>query len=98
MTATVHADTTTFAERPWELSPSVALRPEPFGALAYDFDTRQLSFLKTPRLVQVVRLLGELPDAATALRRAGVDGASAPAYLAALEGLARTGIIRERAA
>ena len=26
----------------------VALRPEPFGALAYDFTSRRLSFLKTP--------------------------------------------------
>ena len=29
-------------DRPWALSGQVALRPEPFGALAYDFDTRRL--------------------------------------------------------
>jgi putative mycofactocin binding protein MftB len=33
--------------RPWALDPQVALRPEPFGALAYNFTTRRLSFLKT---------------------------------------------------
>ena len=32
----------------WRLDGSVALRPEPFGALAYHFGTRKLSFLKTP--------------------------------------------------
>lgn len=96
---TAHPDTTAaFAARAWTLSPSVALRPEPFGALAYDFVTRQLSFLKTPELVQVVQRLGECADADTALREVGVGGAARTAYLTALQGLARTGIIQERAA
>ena len=43
----------------WRLVDSVSLRPEPFGALAYDFRTRRLSFLKTPALVEVVRGLAE---------------------------------------
>jgi len=41
-------------EEAWALDESVALRPEPFGALAYHFGTRKLSFLKTPELVDVV--------------------------------------------
>ncbi|MEN8672983.1 mycofactocin biosynthesis chaperone MftB, partial [Nocardioides sp.] len=41
--------------QPWSLSPSVALRPEPFGALAYHFGNRRLTFLKRPELVAVVR-------------------------------------------
>jgi putative mycofactocin binding protein MftB len=41
-------------ERGWALDPQVALRPEPFGALAYHFGTRRLSFLKTPTLRAVV--------------------------------------------
>ena len=45
-------------DEPWTLSPSVALRPEPFGALAYHFGNRKLSFLKRPELVAVVRGLG----------------------------------------
>ena len=57
----------------WALSPSVALRPEPFGALAYDFHTRRLSFLKTPVLVDVVRRLEDEPTVADALRWAGVE-------------------------
>ena len=38
-------------DEPWALSPSVALRPEPFGALAYHFGNRKLTFLKRPELV-----------------------------------------------
>ncbi len=54
-------------ESAWALSPSVALRPEPFGALAYHFGNRKLTFLKTPALVGVVRGLAEGPDVRTTL-------------------------------
>ena len=82
----------------WELSPSVALRPEPFGALAYDFVTRKLSFLKSPTLVDVVRRLADAPDVEEALLGAGVPAAQRDRYVAALDTLAASGIIRERAA
>lgn len=82
----------------WQLSDSVELRPEPFGALAYDFNTRQLSFLKTPTLVVVVRGLATSPDVATALTDAGVTPSERAGYLAALENLATSGMIQERAA
>jgi putative mycofactocin binding protein MftB len=36
-------------DRPWQVGRGVALRPERFGALAYSFDTRRLSFLKSRR-------------------------------------------------
>ena len=36
-------------DEPWRLDDAVSLRPEPFGALAYHFGTRRLSFLKVPR-------------------------------------------------
>ena len=85
-------------EGAWSLSPSVALRPEPFGALAYHFGNRKLTFLKTPALVRVVRGLAEGPDVRAALHRAGVDEAEYAAYLAALQGLAETDMITERAA
>ncbi|MFM8896028.1 MAG: mycofactocin biosynthesis chaperone MftB, partial [Actinomycetales bacterium] len=35
------------------LSPSLALRPEPFGALASHVGTRLLTFLKRPELLEV---------------------------------------------
>ena len=80
----------------WRLSGSVALRPEPFGALAYDFHTRRLSFLKTPTLVDVVRRLGGSPTVDDALDGADVAVEERPAYLSALAGLARGGLIEEQ--
>jgi len=56
----------------WTLSPSVALRPEPFGALAYHFGNRKLTFLKRPELVQVVQGLASQPDVRSALLAADV--------------------------
>ena len=81
---------------PWTLSPSVALRPEPFGALAYHFGNRKLTFLKRPELVAVVRGLAGAPDVRTALEDAGVPASQHAAYAAALRGLAATDMIRPR--
>jgi len=78
----------------WTLSPSVALRPEPFGALAYHFGNRKLTFLKRPELVAVVRALGSSPDVGAALATAGIPAAQYPAYCAALRGLAAADMIR----
>ena len=61
------------------LSPSVALRPEPFGALAYHFGNRKLTFLKRPELVAVVRGLGEHPDVRTASMQPACPPTSTPA-------------------
>ncbi len=52
---------------PLELHPQVALRPEPFGALAYHFDTRRLVFLKSSDLVDLVHALAEHPSAGHAI-------------------------------
>jgi putative mycofactocin binding protein MftB len=54
------------AEQAWRLDRRVAIRPEPFGALAYHFGTRQLSFLKTRKLLAVVQALDEQPTALAA--------------------------------
>ena len=54
-------------ERAWALDPQVALRPEPFGALAYHFGTRRLSFLKSRRLLAVVEGLAGAATASRAL-------------------------------
>jgi putative mycofactocin binding protein MftB len=85
-------------ERPYQRSPSVALRPEPFGALVYHFGTRKLSFLKTPELVEVVTGLEHHPDVHAAIEAAGVAAAQRPTYLRALAGLAEAGTIEPRAA
>jgi putative mycofactocin binding protein MftB len=80
----------------WALSPSVALRPEPFGALAYHFGNRKLTFLKRPELVAVVRGLAEQPDVRAALVAAGVPAEQHAAYATALRGLAAADMIRPR--
>jgi putative mycofactocin binding protein MftB len=74
----------------------VAVRPERFGALMYHFGTRQLSVLKTPTMLAVVRSLGEHPDARAACAAAGVAPRSLPAYERALAALARSRMITER--
>ncbi|MFP1628527.1 mycofactocin biosynthesis chaperone MftB [Streptomyces sp. 5K101] len=77
--------------RPYRLSPGVALRPEPFGALAYHFGNRRLSFLKAPELVELVRGLDRYPSVQDAL--AGVPDARRAAFLRALASLAAADMI-----
>jgi putative mycofactocin binding protein MftB len=85
-------------DRPWRLHPQVSVRPERFGALLYHFGTRRLSFLKSPALLTVVRLLGDAPSARAACLAAGVTEAELPAYAAALGTLAASQMIRAREA
>ncbi len=82
-------------DRAWRLDSRVAIRPEPFGALAYHFGTRRLSFLKTRKLVAVVESLGDQPTALAACRDAGVTDQELPAYCQALERLAGSGMVVE---
>jgi putative mycofactocin binding protein MftB len=83
-------------ERPWALDSRVALRPERFGALAYHFGTRRLSFLKTTKLLAVVTALAEQRSAREACVVAGVSAEELPAYRDALARLAETGMLTER--
>ena len=78
---------------PWRLDRQVALRPESFGALAYHYGTRRLSFIKSPVLVEVLRSLDTQPTAEEACRRAGVTSDELPRYEQALGVLAETGMI-----
>ncbi len=83
-------------DRGWTLSPSVALRPEPFGALAYHFGNRRLTFLKHPMLVEVVNRLGEHPTARATLEAVGVPETDHPTYERALDGLIAADMLHER--
>ncbi len=74
----------------WRLQRQVAVRPEPFGALLYHFGTRKLSFLKNRTVVEVVKSLGDHPDARSACRAAGIDDAQLGPYLHALGVLAQS--------
>jgi mycofactocin biosynthesis protein MftB len=79
--------------RPWQKARSVALRPEPFGALVYHFGNRKLSFLKSKQLVGVVGTLADHPSALAAIEASGVPEAQRPAYVKALADLARSQMI-----
>ncbi|MGY1672720.1 mycofactocin biosynthesis chaperone MftB [Geodermatophilus sp. SYSU D00710] len=81
---------------PWRRARSVALRPEPFGALAYHFGNRKLSFLKSRTLVTVVETLADHPSADAALVACGVPEAQRRAYVTALADLARSQMIERR--
>ena len=92
MSAVVEFD----ADLPWQRARSVALRPEPFGALVYHFGNRKLSFLKSKTLVRVVETLVDHPTASAALAACEVPEAQRPAYLKALADLARSQMIERR--
>ena len=83
-------------DRSWELSPRVAVRPEPFGALLYDYGTRRLTFLKDRRLLDVVTGLTASATAREACETAGVTTDELPAFGRALEQLASRGMLQER--
>jgi putative mycofactocin binding protein MftB len=80
-------------DEPWRVHPQVALRPEPFGALAYHFGTRRLSFLKDLTLLRIVEALGDHRSGADACAAAGVTPDALPRYEQALETLAGTAMI-----
>ena len=83
-------------QRAYRLNPAVSVRPEPFGALIYHFGNRRLSFLKSPRLVTVVRLLDSHDSAAEALEAAGVPARQRAQYAAALAALVGSEVIDAR--
>ena len=71
-----------------ELHPQVALRPEPFGALAYHYGNRRLTFLRSPDLVTLVESLDAQPSARAAFDAAGLDEKRWPSFEKALTSLA----------
>ena len=84
-------------DRRLTLDPQVALRPEPFGALAYHYGNRRLIFLKHPDVVRVVGALADHDSVADTLRACDIAEARWPAFVEALESLLRSGLLREPA-
>jgi putative mycofactocin binding protein MftB len=68
----------------YRLNPSVSLRRERFGALAYHFGNRRLSFLKHPDLVRVVESFDGTCSVRDAFARVGVEERRWPAFVRAL--------------
>ncbi|MEP6463215.1 MAG: mycofactocin biosynthesis chaperone MftB [Frankiaceae bacterium] len=87
------------ANRYYRISSAVTLRPEPFGALAYHFGQRRLTYLAAADLVAVI---GELAkpegphgrrNASQAMAAAGVSADRRPAIESALASLVDRGVL-----
>ena len=76
------------ASRAYRLHERVALRPEPFGALAYHYGNRRLNFLRAPELVTLVESLAEHDNPRAAFVAAGIDQRRWPSFEKALSSLA----------
>ncbi len=83
-------------DRSLALHPQVALRPEPFGALAYHYDTRRLVFLKHPDVVRVVEALDDHDSVAATLDACDIDPARWPSFDKALTSLYESEMLHER--
>ena len=79
-----------------ELDPQVALRPEPFGALAYHYGNRRLVFLKSPDVLAVVQALSDHATVADALTACGVAERRWPSFVSALDSLEHAQVVRGR--
>ena len=77
------------------LDPQVALRPEPFGALAYHYGNRKLIFLKHPDVVRVVRSLDGEHTLADTLSACDIDEARWPSFERALNALTASEMLHE---
>jgi putative mycofactocin binding protein MftB len=80
----------------YALHPQVGLRDEQFGALAYHYGNRRLTFLNDERLVAVVRAAADHDDIETALTVAEVPAEQRAAYRTALQRLADSEILVTR--
>ena len=82
-------------DRRLALHPQVALRPEPFGALAYHYDNRKLVFLKHPDVVTVVRALDGRRTLGEVFTECGIEPARWPSFERALSGLCDSEMLME---
>ena len=79
-----------------ELHPQVALRPEPFGALAYHYGNRRLIFLKHPDVVRVVRELANHATLDDTLRACDINPKRWKSFAMAIDSLINSEVVRER--
>jgi putative mycofactocin binding protein MftB len=87
---------TALLDQPLELHPQVALRPEPFGALAYHYGNRKLVFLRHPDVVRVVRSLPDHASVSDTLRACEIEPARWPSFERALRSLTESEMLHER--
>jgi putative mycofactocin binding protein MftB len=96
VTATTTPSASSLLDRRLELHPQVALRPEPFGALAYHYGNRKLIFLKHPDVVRVVQALADHDTLADTLRACDIAPARWPSFEQALTSLTESEMLHER--
>ncbi len=78
----------------WRLHPRVALRPEPFGALAYHYDNRKLNFVRSPELVSLLETLDRYETPQLAFAASGLDERRWPSFRRALVALAQSDFLQ----
>ncbi len=84
-------------ESAYRVDPLVALRPEPFGALAYHYGNRRLTLMRVPELVELVESLDRYPSARAAFAASGIEARRRPSFEKALAGLERSSFIQPNA-
>jgi putative mycofactocin binding protein MftB len=87
---------TRLGERALTVHPQVALRAEPFGALAYHYGNRRLVFLKHPGLVALVRSLDAHPTLDGALDALDVPVRQRPVFERAIASLIESEMVHDR--
>lgn len=80
----------------YELHPQVSLRPERFGALAYHFGNRKLSFVKHPDLLRVLEQLDQQESLDDVLDAVDIDATRRGSFVKALETLEASEMVRAR--
>jgi len=80
-------------DAPYRLHDRVALRPEPFGALAYHYGNRRLNFLRAPELVTLVCSLGDHASIRAALVASEIEERRWPSFEKALASLAKSDVL-----
>ena len=83
--------------RALRLDPQVALRDEPFGALAYHYGNRKLVFLRHPDVVEVVRSLDEHDCVADTLTACSIDERRWAAFENAIHSMYESEMLSDRA-
>lgn len=79
--------------RRYRLGNRVAIRREPFGAVAYHYGNRRLMFIGSEKLADLVRELDRYGTAAEAIAAAAGSPRSAEALTEALSRLEASGMI-----
>lgn len=88
--------TTTLLDAALELHPQVALRPEPFGALAYHYGNRRLVFLKHVDMVRVAENLSKHPSLQATLEACDIAPKRWTSFATAFESLKSSEVVRVR--